>query len=77
MLKWAIKLASYGIIFVPRRAIKTQALANFIAECPVANEPQEIISKAWMLYVDESATNARRGAGLIVISAEGHSYDLY
>jgi len=33
MVKWAIELAPYGIKYEPRRAIKAQALADFIAEC--------------------------------------------
>jgi len=33
MIKWAVELAPYGISYEPRRAIKAQALADFIAEC--------------------------------------------
>jgi len=32
-------------------------------------------SKAWMLYIDESATNVVSGAKLIVVSPKGHSYE--
>lgn len=33
--KWAIELSEYGIKFEPRRAIKTQALADFLAEMTI------------------------------------------
>ena len=39
------------------------------------NDPQEIDSKAWMLYADRWATNAGNGAGLIMVSPEGHSHE--
>ena len=32
LAKWAIKLGKFGIQYQPRRAIKAQALADFIAE---------------------------------------------
>jgi len=31
-VKWAINLAKFGLRFVPRHAIKSQALADFITE---------------------------------------------
>ncbi|KAL0444442.1 UNVERIFIED_CONTAM: hypothetical protein Slati_2166900 [Sesamum latifolium] len=38
----------------PRKAIKAQALADFIAECPQNEAADETI---WDLYVDGSATD--------------------
>jgi len=42
-IKWAIDLAKFGLRFAPRHAIKSQALADFIAEwTPVPDlEPAE------------------------------------
>ena len=77
MIKWAIDLAPYGISYEPRRAIKAQALADFVAECsipPPANGQQEE-SAAWMLHVDGSATSEGSEVGLIVISTEGHLHE--
>jgi len=37
MVKWAIELAPYGINYEPRRAIKAQALADFITECSASH----------------------------------------
>ena len=41
-VKWAIELAEFGLRFAPRHAIKSQALADFVAEwTPVPNlEPE-------------------------------------
>ena len=33
MMKWVTELASYGISYEPRRTIKAQAVADFIAKC--------------------------------------------
>jgi len=35
MIKWAVELTPYGINYEPRRAIKAQGLAEFIAECSI------------------------------------------
>ena len=52
ILNWAAKLAPYRINYEPRKAIKVQALANFVAECSVSDELKIEDSKSWMLYVD-------------------------
>ena len=75
MIKWAIQLAPYGISYELRKAIKAQALANFIAKYLTphhGNGQQEELSAAWMLYVDGSTTSEGSGTGLLVISPEGH-----
>ena len=37
--KWAIELLSFDITYIPRRAIKSQVLADFIAEWIEAELP--------------------------------------
>ena len=39
MIKWAIELGTYSIEFRSRPTIKSQALANFIAEWTEIQEP--------------------------------------
>ena len=39
LLKWNIELSQFDIACFPRRAIEGQALADFIAEFTVSNEP--------------------------------------
>jgi len=78
MIKWVVELAPYGISYEPRRAIKTQALDHFIAECSTLfprNRQQEELTAAWVLYVDGSATSERSGVGLIVVLPEGHVHE--
>ena len=79
MVKWAVELAPYGINYEPRRAIKAQALADFIAECsapyPQQSQPDTPLT-AWMLYVDGSATSGGSGAGVIVVSLTRRVHEL-
>ena len=39
--KWAIKLLPFDITYKPRRAIKSQVLADFVAEWTEAELPKE------------------------------------
>ena len=59
LTKWSIELSEYDISFEPRRAIKRQALANFIVECTYSPPIEEVQGKDWMLFVD-GASNAKR-----------------
>jgi len=71
-------LAPYGINYEPRRAIKAQALADFIAEClaPYPRQGQlDTPSTAWTLYVDGSATSGGSGVGVIVVSPTGRVHE--
>jgi len=74
MVKWAVELAPYGINYEPRRAMKAQALADFIAEClapyPRQGQPDTPLT-AWTLYVDGSATSGGSGARVVVVSPTG------
>lgn len=66
MIEWADQLADFILEYEPRRAIKAQALADFIAEC---TSPEGGDSEGtWKLYVDESSTKTGSGAGLLIIS---------
>ncbi|PKA57863.1 RNA-directed DNA polymerase like [Apostasia shenzhenica] len=53
LLKWSIELGEYDIKYVPRTAIKAQALADFVAELSTS-EPSPTKSKAtpWSLHID-------------------------
>ena len=63
LLKWAIELSQFDIEFVPRLAIKGQALADFITEftTPEDKQPEEApitlttTLPKWKLYVDGSS----------------------
>ncbi|XP_038973343.1 uncharacterized protein LOC120105176 [Phoenix dactylifera] len=57
--KWAIELGEFDLEYRPRPAIKAQALADFIVECTVPDEPEpelapaeQIPNSTWTLHVD-------------------------
>ncbi|KAK3003044.1 hypothetical protein RJ639_018211 [Escallonia herrerae] len=67
-----------GRLYKPRTVVKAQALADFIVECTLPEDPpQLVISKVtdpWNLYVDGSSAVGNSGAGIILISPEGTLY---
>ena len=70
--KWAVELGSFELSFQPRTAIKSQALADFIAEwieiqTPAINEQLEY----WTMYFDGSLMIEGAGAGIVLISLTG------
>jgi ribonuclease HI len=72
LVNWAVELGEFDIEYLPRPAIKGQALADFIAEftSPVAQEDQPV-DDLWKIGVDGSATKKRSGAGIVLITPEG------
>ncbi|XP_056850784.1 uncharacterized protein LOC130500096 [Raphanus sativus] len=82
LAKWAIELGEHDVIFWPATAIKSQVLANFVAEFSPAMLPaleQEVKfcnsegeKGEWTLYVDGSSNI--RGAGVaLVLTSTGES----
>jgi hypothetical protein len=70
--KWAIELLPFEIVYKPHRAIKSQVLANFLAEWTEAELPQEYSTYSqWTMYFDGSKMLAGLGAGVILISPTG------
>ena len=73
--KWAIELMGYDIKFVPRTAIKSQALADFIAEWTEVQAPTPKIShEYWTLYFDGSVMGPGTGARVVLVSPEGGKF---
>lgn len=66
LAKWAIELSGYDIRFVPAKAIKAQALADFIAELTPENTNKEETEETRILKVDGVAGKNRCGAGIIL-----------
>ncbi|XP_048493195.1 uncharacterized protein LOC125493730 [Beta vulgaris subsp. vulgaris] len=67
---WATQISDYCIEFKPRRAIKAQALADFIAEC--ASRPEAIEEGSWSLFVDGSSSKVGCGAGLLILDPQAN-----
>ena len=86
MVKWSIELSEYGLEFRPRKSIRAQALADFMAECtfqnqtkgvrqsePVgSNQFEEIERQAdiWSVYVDGSSAQEGAGAGILLVGPD-------
>jgi ribonuclease HI len=70
--KWAVEIMGETISFAPRKAIKSQVLADFVAtwvdtQLPVAPIQPEL----WTMYFDVSLMKTGAGAGLLFISPLG------
>jgi ribonuclease HI len=70
--KWAVELMGETLSFAPRKAIKSQVLADFLAEwvdTQLLTAP--IQAELWTMYFDRSLMKTRAGAGLLFISPLG------
>ena len=80
LTKWTIELSEYDITFQPCTALKSQVLADFVADfTPNVTQPAdkelfnltERSNSKWTLTVDESNNINRAGIGLVLTSPEG------
>ncbi|XP_064987655.1 uncharacterized protein LOC135626355 [Musa acuminata AAA Group] len=76
LLKWPVELGEHEIRYVPRTAIKAQAVADFIVELTrMADGDLEQPLKAWTLHVDGSASSKGAGVGLVLLAPDGRSFE--
>ncbi|XP_064941351.1 uncharacterized protein LOC135594768 [Musa acuminata AAA Group] len=76
LLKWAVELGEHDIQYIPRTAIKAQAVADFIVELtPSTGEELEPPRETWTLHVDGSANAKGAGAGLVLVTPDGRSIE--
>jgi hypothetical protein len=70
--QWAVKIGQYDVEFVPRRAIKSQALTDFIAEW-TDSDVRGIgdLPDHWIMYFNGSYTLKGAGADVVLIPPEG------
>ena len=62
--KWALKLMGQGILYAPRTAIKSQALANFVAEwTEIQMPPAAVNQEYWTMYFNGLLMKKGAGAG--------------
>ena len=82
MVKWSIELNEYGLEFRPRKSIKPQVFADFVAECsfqksqktehhsrPVCGDQVEETQgqpEVWSIYVDGSSAPESARAGILL-----------
>jgi hypothetical protein len=73
--KWAVELMGYDVKFVPRAAIKSQALTDFVAEwTEVQAATPEISHEYWTLYFDGLVMVPGAGAGVVLVSLAGGKF---
>ena len=72
IVQWAIKLSQFDIKYLPRMAIKAQALADFIAEFTFPDEDNPT-NKAewWTIQTDDSSAQKRGGVGVVITTPDG------
>jgi hypothetical protein len=70
--KWSVELMGETLAYTPRKAIKSQILADFIAEWTDTQlPPPQIHAECRTLYFDGSVMKTRAGAGLLFVSPLG------
>ena len=76
--KWANELLPFDITYKPRWAIKSQVLADFIAEWMEAELPKEYGAYSnWIMHFDGSKMLAGLGAGVVLTSPTGTRSNTY
>jgi len=67
--KWSVELMSETLTYAPRKAIKSQALADFVAEWTDSQlPPAQVQVELWTMYFDGSLMKMGARAGLLFIS---------
>jgi ribonuclease HI/transposase InsO family protein len=70
--KWVVELMGETLSFAPRKAIKSQVLADFLAEWTDTQLPTTPIQpELWTMYFDGSLMKTGAGAGLLFVSPLG------
>lgn len=78
--KWAMELGEFDVHFEPRKAIKGQVVADFIAEFQPKGRSDERdetdnettgLGDGWTLYVNGSSNHKGAGIGIILVSPDG------
>jgi len=69
---WSVELMSETITYAPRKAIKSQALVDFVAEWTDSQlPPAQVQAELWTMYFDGSLMKTGAGAGLLFVSPLG------
>ncbi|XP_075104330.1 uncharacterized protein LOC142178516 [Nicotiana tabacum] len=80
LAEWAIELSEHDIIYQPRTTIKSQILADFVANFNISIIPEvekelQLFNGAnpsvWILFTDSSSNVKGAGLGIVLISPTG------
>ncbi|KAM0857690.1 hypothetical protein ACQ4PT_048314 [Festuca glaucescens] len=70
--KWTVEIGVHNISYEPRKAIKSQALADFLVDWEeVQQPPPRLDVEHWMLFFDGSKNLEGAGAGIVLTSPKG------
>ncbi|XP_073358119.1 uncharacterized protein [Aegilops tauschii subsp. strangulata] len=69
--KWAIELLPLDIKFEAKKAIKSQALADLLAEWIEQQKPTQVHSEHWTMFFDGSKMSNGSGVEVILVSPRG------
>ena len=69
--KWATELLPLDIKFEAKKAIKSQAIADFLAEWTEQQQPIHIQSEHWTMFFNGSKMLNGSGAGVVLVSPWG------
>jgi ribonuclease HI len=70
--KWSVELMGKTLAYAPRKVIKSQILADFVAEWTDTQLPlPQIQAECWTLYFDGSVMKTGAGADLLFVSPLG------
>ena len=73
--KWAIELGPHGLKYVPRMAVKSQALVDFINDWMKLQAPEEKPDHTyWTIRFDGSRQLEGSGAGVVLTSPRGDKF---
>ena len=69
LIQWAIELNEFDTKYLPRHAIKAQAVTDFIAEfTPSHNDLEVVEDKKWIIHMDDSSTQHTGGIRVVLQS---------
>jgi hypothetical protein len=72
--QWAVEISQYDVEFIPRQAIKSQALMDFIVEWTDSGlRGIDELPDHWVMYFDGSYTLKGAGVGVVLIPPEGEA----
>ena len=72
MVQWAIELSQFDIEYLPRTAIKAQALADFITKFTFPDEDKPTNeAKRWTIQTDGSSAPKMDGVGVVITTPDG------
>ncbi|XP_057755326.1 uncharacterized protein LOC130974464 [Arachis stenosperma] len=69
LIKWSIEVSEFDIQYQPRGSVKSQCLADFVAE--FTDSYSEDNGQTWTLFVDGASNPQEAGAGILLESSNG------